>query len=380
MLSLLGEVELTVIGLGLLLAALSAQYIVQRFRSVASHNPEFSAFQRVYLAGFGLVVLADCMQGPYLWRLVHEYGFLPSQIAALYVCSFTSSLFFGPVLGVLSDKLGRKFMSLAFCGLYATSCLTLFSRSYFILLVGRFIAGLSTSILYTAFESWMIAQHVAYGFPSEWLSRTLSLASLLSAFAAIVAGVLANIVSDFDGHHPSRPFVLGIISAGLAYMYIRRSWSGETGHGAPDTTSNQTCTGSLRTLVKDPCVWRLGAVQSLFETAVYGFAFFWTPAIDVDASHHAPLGFIYAAFAMAVMTGTFVFRKAVERKHSLTRIQACALGLACACLFLAALRSDAISEFICLVGFELSLGIILPCLATLRSELIPEVSRYLPQQ
>lgn len=52
---------------------------------------------------------------------------------------------------------GRKKMSIAFGILYSLSCMTKLSRSYSILMLGRLLAGISTSLLFSVFESWMIS-------------------------------------------------------------------------------------------------------------------------------------------------------------------------------------------------------------------------------
>jgi MFS family permease len=55
-----------------------------------------------------LVMLADWVQGPYLYRLYAHHGFLEEQIASLYIVGFSSSMLSGPFLGGLADRYGRK--------------------------------------------------------------------------------------------------------------------------------------------------------------------------------------------------------------------------------------------------------------------------------
>ncbi len=45
------------------------------------------------------------------------------------------------------------------------------------LLFGRVVGGISTCLLFSAFESWMVAEHRKCGFPEELLSSTFSIAS-----------------------------------------------------------------------------------------------------------------------------------------------------------------------------------------------------------
>lgn len=46
-----------------------------------------------------------------------------------------------------------------FCLLYSLSCLLTLSDSFFLLLLGRVTGGMATSLLFSTFESWMIAEH-----------------------------------------------------------------------------------------------------------------------------------------------------------------------------------------------------------------------------
>ncbi len=63
------------------------------------------------------------------------------------------------------------------------------------LLIGRILGGLSTSLLFTAFESWMVSEHRKRGFAEEWLSSTFSISSWGNGFIAICAGFLAQAAS-----------------------------------------------------------------------------------------------------------------------------------------------------------------------------------------
>jgi MFS family permease len=61
-----------------------------------------------------------------------------------------------------------------------------------VLLLGRILGGLSTSLLFTAFESWMVSEHRKQGFPEELLAGTFSIASAGNGLMAIIAGLLAQ--------------------------------------------------------------------------------------------------------------------------------------------------------------------------------------------
>lgn len=77
------------------------------------------------------------------------------------------------------------------------------------LLFGRVLGGLSTSLLFTAFESWMVSEHRRQGFDEELLAGTFSIASAGNGIMAIVAGLLAQRASGEDiPFHPLLPNIM----------------------------------------------------------------------------------------------------------------------------------------------------------------------------
>jgi predicted MFS family arabinose efflux permease len=47
---------------------------------------------------------------------------------------------------------------------YALSCCTKHSPNFWVLMLGRVLGGIATSLLYSAFESWLVAEHFKHGF------------------------------------------------------------------------------------------------------------------------------------------------------------------------------------------------------------------------
>jgi MFS family permease len=80
-----------------------------------------------------------------------------------------------------------------------------------VLLLGRILGGLSTSLLFTAFESWMVSEHRKQGFPEELLAGTFSVASAGNGLMAIIAGLLAQRAAGKE-HSYRLPF---------SFLYIR---------------------------------------------------------------------------------------------------------------------------------------------------------------
>ena len=73
-------------------------------------------------------------------------------------------MLFGTVAGSLADTLGRKRGALAYVVVYAASCATKHWRSYNVLMIGRVLGGVATSLLFSVFDAWLVSEHTARGF------------------------------------------------------------------------------------------------------------------------------------------------------------------------------------------------------------------------
>lgn len=54
---------------------------------------------------------------------------------------------------------GRKRACVTYCITYILSCITKHSPQYKVLMLGRILGGIATSLLFSAFESWLVAEH-----------------------------------------------------------------------------------------------------------------------------------------------------------------------------------------------------------------------------
>lgn len=65
---------------------------------------------------------------------------------------------------------------------------------------GRLLAGISTSILYSGFESWLIYEHKQRGFDEASLSTIFANAYFGNSIVAIGAGVVAQFAANYFGY------------------------------------------------------------------------------------------------------------------------------------------------------------------------------------
>jgi MFS transporter, MFS domain-containing protein family, molybdate-anion transporter len=131
-----------------------------------------------------------------VYYLYSQYGFDKGDIGRLFIAGFGSSMLFGTIVGSLADKQyasplsppfhsvhvlfpsmwcgdftvnwweidqcirrGRKRACITYCITYILSCMTKHSPQYKVLMLGRVLGGIATSLLFSAFESWLVAEH-----------------------------------------------------------------------------------------------------------------------------------------------------------------------------------------------------------------------------
>ena len=132
---------------------------------------EFNAFRREYLIVYLIIMLADWMQGTHMYTLYLSYNV---NISALFLTGFLSGALFAPFLGSAVDKFGRKNSCIFYCILEIIINLLEHVEDFKTLLLGRVLGGISTNLLFSAFESWMTTHHRQAGFPEAWLEKTYS--------------------------------------------------------------------------------------------------------------------------------------------------------------------------------------------------------------
>lgn len=132
---------------------------------------DFDDFRRSYLSVYLVIMLADWMQGTHMYTLYLSYNV---NISALFLTGFLTGAIFAPFLGSLVDKFGRKRSCIIYCILEILINWIEHYNDFRTLLLGRVLGGISTNLLFSAFESWMATEHRKRGFPEEWMAKTYS--------------------------------------------------------------------------------------------------------------------------------------------------------------------------------------------------------------
>lgn len=183
---------------------------------VPSKLDEAARFRTSFLSIYLLVMSSEWLSGPYLYPLLRDDKALPiSIVVALYATAYTSAAISALGVGFLADRYGRRNACLAECVIHSLACLSvvLGSDSLPILFLGRVLAGVGLTLLWTVFESWMVTEWNARGLEGDGceMSRMFGMMTTANCMTAIVGGVLGHCMVSFIGSK-LWPFGAGIVS------------------------------------------------------------------------------------------------------------------------------------------------------------------------
>jgi len=370
---------------GILTAAVTIASRGKQATSKAPSSPEFRRFQMGFLAVYYIAMTADWLQGPYVYALYSSYGFAKNDIAVLFVGGFGASMVFGTFVGAAADRLGRRKLCLLYCLLYAASCATKHGKDYWVLMLGRILGGVATSLLFSSFESWMVCEHNARGHDAASLSDTFSLMYFGNSLCAILAGLVAEAAADavplttisgiwhYGGY--CSPFDLSALCLIVAFALITATW-GEN-YGVQEGKGAETsCVleKPAKQMLQDARIMLIGVVVSLFEGSMYIFVFNWTPALSATQKERPPFGFIFAIFMIACMGGSSLF-SLLSNYHKPESIMRAVFFVAAGALVIPVVYESTVTTLAGFCIFEACVGIYWPAIGTVKSQVVPEESR-----
>ncbi|XP_050412039.2 molybdate-anion transporter isoform X1 [Patella vulgata] len=369
-------------------------YLYTRSTLSSVNNVNFNQFQRSYLMVYLLAMAGDWLQGPHVYALYENYGMTTHQIDKLFVAGFGSSMMVGTIVGSFADRYGRKTNCVLYGVLYGLACVTKHFNNFWILMLGRLLGGTATSILYSAFESWLIFEHNKRNFEPELLSNIFSNAVLGNSLVAIIAGLVAQYFADMFGFVAPFDLSMGVLTVMIVITIF--TWPENYGNQSSDLSSSfKKAITSIRT---DPKVLCLGLIQSLFEGSMYIFVLEWTPALTphtlpvaknpvilrnlledkmTEDGHRGsiPHGHIFAAFMVAIMIGSSIFKLLTKYTSVESFMRIVLLTSALALLTPIFFAGNQTVVFIGFLVFEACVGIFWPSLGTMRGKYVPEETR-----
>lgn len=343
-----------------------------------------------FLTVFWLLRMADWLQGPYFYevyssKIINGAPVSLDMVSKLFLVGFASTGLFGPWIGKLVDTVGRKAGTIAFAALYTLGALSTRSSLLPLLLLGRVAGGIGTSLLFSAPEAWLVGEHQKEGHDGKWLGETFGLAYAGDALVAITAGQLASTTAAKVG--PTGPFTASVLFLALGSALAASSWKENVAPSSSGSTK-PTIPETLTLMRADKKILLVGAMQALFEGAMYIFVLQWCPAIKNaitssplwGANAAVPFGKIFSCFMANCLLGTTLYgavqSKGVRTEKSaaaMMAVAAAAMGLATHTVSTGTKNLNAlIAAFF---AFEACVGMYFPSIGTLRSKYLPDSHR-----
>lgn len=354
--------------------------------------------QRKFLSVFWLLRCADWLQGPYFYEVYASkmFGGAPASMAMisrLFLTGFASTAIFGPSVGRAIDSYGRKKGTLAFTMLYAIGALSTKSPLLMVLLFGRVMSGIGTSLLFSAPESWLVGESQKSGDDpdGEYLGETFGLAYAGDSIVAILAGQLASLAATKRG--PTGPFELstGFLAAGglLAALLWKENLAAKSPGDAGDNSGKPSIRDAIKVVRDDPKIMMVGGVQSLFEAAMYIFVLQWPPAIAQAVVRAfgegavTPYGTVFSCFMASCLFGSTLFGQFARMKGPTTEgvtagmlaVATIAMSTATYTVSTASAATGLPALIASFFAFEACVGMYFPSIGTLRSKYIPDSHR-----
>jgi len=364
-------------------------------------SSSYERFRLVYLIVYTAIMLADGLQGTHLYVLYESYGY---SVSSLYSLGFISGAFTSPFIGPVVDRIGRKKAAMLYCFLEIIINLLEQYPIFLGLIASRVIGGITTNLLFSVFESWLVTEHRRRGFEEEKLELIIRDSTIASNSAAIVSGYIAHSLAAMFG--AVGPFEGAVTFTGIAFLLVGLLWSENFGTESDEmTTFRGHMVNAYRKIVDDTKISRIGLIQGLTEGSLQTFVFLWSPALrsfsinapqtalGLDIDGNPAYGLIFGAFMACGVMGSFVepiarkfipVEKTVDKDE---RRDASDVGLLSAlCYLLSAIllltpclvENDSPYSFsICLGAFliyEFLVGLYLPCEGVIRSIFMPNES------
>lgn len=338
-------------------------------------SAEFQAFQWKFIFVYITAVAGDWLQGPYVYALYDHYGYTKGEIGVLFTVGFLASAVVGTFVAGLSDRIGRKKLCIVYGVIYSASCITKHSSNWYPLMLGRLLGGTATSILFSAFETWMVHEHEARGFAKEWLSDTFSTMMFCNGLTAIVSGVVASAASDRFGI--VAPFDVAMICFIVGTAFVFSKWEENYGQASDTPGSKSTCEAfaeAFKVMMSDPKIWILGLIQSGFEGAMYVFVFSNMPILREGDPTYPP-GIVFSCYMTACMIGSSIFSIMSERGAKPNKLILVAFFFSALGLLMPALSANLGVRLAGFFMFEASVGVYFPCIGMLRGQILPNDCR-----
>ena len=158
-------------------------------------------------------------KGTHLYVLYDGYGY---SVPVLYAIGFLSGAFTSIFMGAIVDRIGRKKAVMMYC---IFEIVINYMEQFPILaclIASRAIGGITTNLLFTVFEAWLVTEHKKRQFADAKLEIILRDSSIASNLAAILSGCIAHRLASLMG--PVGPFIGAMAFTFIALLIVALVW------------------------------------------------------------------------------------------------------------------------------------------------------------
>jgi MFS family permease len=286
-----------------------------------------------------------------------------------------------------------------------------------VLFLGRVLGGISTTLMYSVFESWMVTEYYVQNLDKSTLSLSsmFGLMTTLNSGTAILSGVIGESIVSYTETKTS-PFMASIVCLALAAWAMQTYWVcldwtpfklsptllmdlQSENHGDSASQSSTTEKSGFAIILADRRILVLGLISTAFEGTMYLFVFFWSAAMKsvharaliaasdfVTSASILPFGLIFATFMASMMLGSLGFSAAssyaskstvqfvsgVKSIFSSASMLVFAIGTASSALLLTVLIKDEKITFWLFCLFEACIGIYFPSMAYQKGRIVDD--------
>jgi MFS family permease len=222
------------------------------------------------------------MIGTHLYVLYEGYGY---SVASLYCLGFVSGAVTSPFIGPIVDRIGRRKSAILYCLL---EMMINYLEQYDILIgliLSRVVGGITTNLLFSVFEAWLVTEHRKRGFSEDKLEVLMRDSTVTSNMSAIMSGYIAHVLATNFG--PVGPFKGAVASTFVALLLVTTKW--QENYGSNDEEESKSVGSYMReafsTITSNSQILRIGVIQGLSDGTLQTFVFLWVPALTYFSSN-----------------------------------------------------------------------------------------------
>ena len=327
-----------------------------------------------------------------------------SPCHATRIIYLSIGMVFGSFIGGMADWGGRRRFVILFSIIYAASCMTKHFKDFNILMLGRLLGGVATSLLFSVFEAWLIRSHADAKLGKQYLGQSFSAAAYGNSIIAIGAGLMANkaAASTNMNTFPQEPIYFGgylnpfdialfaLILCGVLATALWEENYGEDEIYEPSTPKGDKNSDDGRSApnwydglknafvvtMRSQDILLCGIISSLFEGSMYIFVFMWTPALRTltQGKENLPFGLIFSTFMVSCMCGSSLFSVLIGKFKGETLGVGVFAVASIAMALIAKGTTDTIA-FVAMLLFEMCVGMYWPIMGTMKGYIVPEDKR-----